>query len=116
MIQVREIRSRRTELNLTQQRLADLSGLSVQCVRMLENDKHPGGPMLRTVERIEGALREEAARQVSVGRAALARLDGDDGCADVLNSEEGLNHEGTKGAKCGDCDRAAGREKTRRAA
>lgn len=50
----KEIRKRRQELRLTQQTLADMSGVSVRMIKAIEGDY--ANPSLRTVDKLLGSL------------------------------------------------------------
>ena len=50
----REIRRRRQELRLTQQSLADMSGVSVRMIKSIEGDY--ANPSMRTVGKLLGTL------------------------------------------------------------
>lgn len=49
-----EIRLRRQELRLTQQALADMSGVSVRMIKAIEGDY--ANPSVKTIERLLGSL------------------------------------------------------------
>lgn len=49
-----EIRVRRQELRLTQQALADMSGVSVRMIKSIEGDY--ANPSIKTVEKLLGPL------------------------------------------------------------
>ena len=50
----KEIRTRRQELRLTQQTLADMSGVSVRMIKSIEGDY--ANPSIKTVEKLLGKL------------------------------------------------------------
>lgn len=49
-----EIRTRRQELRMTQQSLADMSGVSVRMIKSIEGDY--ANPSIKTVEKLLGSL------------------------------------------------------------